>query len=148
MGDRANVVLYEKLPRRTATNPNDKEVFNYSPVIYTHWGGGNVGNVIQEIYNLYKNDTSDTSFEVSMRLEVERVFPNLLTSFIKNGMQPCVYNWNSDDFKYKLPTANDMPIIADDRGTYFVNIYTWHVTNSNYDYAPVLEELSKKLEVE
>lgn len=148
MGDRANVVLYEKLPRHTATNPSDKEVFNYSPLIYTHWGGENVEEVIQEVYRFYDSDISDTSFNVSMRVEVERVFPILLTSFIKNAMQPCVYNWNADDFKYKLPTANDMPIIADDRGTYFVNIYTWDITVSYYDYAPVLEELRKKQEVE
>lgn len=148
MGDRANVVLYEKLPRRTTTNLSDKEVFNYSPVIYTHWGGANVEEVIQEVQRLYENDTSDTSFQVSMRVEVERVFPNMITSFIKNGMQPCVYNWNADDFKYILPTANDMPIVADDRGTYFVDIYTWDIELSEYDYLPVIEELRKKQEVE
>lgn len=148
MGDRANVVLYEKLPRRTITNLNDKEVFNYSPVIYTHWGGENVEEVIQEVQRLYEINNVQRFYEVSMRVEVERVFPNLITSFVKNGMQPCVYNWNADNFKDKLPTANDLPIIADDRGTYFVDIYTWDITVSHYDYAPVLEHLRKQQEVE
>lgn len=138
MGERANVVFYEKLPKHTVFNSSDTDVFNYSPVMYTHWGGMEVNEFIDNVEQFYEDNQSpvDNMFDaVPMRREVERVFPIALTIAVNRDMQPQVYNLNdADSYRHKLPTANDMPIIADDNGTTFVNVadfsrhvsyYTW-----------------------
>ena len=138
MGERANVVFYEKRPKHTVFNSSDTDVFNYSPVMYTHWGGMQVNEFIDNVEQFYDDNQSpiDDMFDaVPMRREVERVFPIALTIAVNRDMQPQVYNLNdADSYRHKLPTANDMPIIADDNGTTFVNVadfsrhvsyYTW-----------------------
>lgn len=129
MGDRANVVLYNET----------KEGIEYSPIIYTHWGGGNVEKCIEDIANLYENFTGDTNWEADMRIEIERVFPKFLLSYAKYELEPNVYNFdNAHKYKQKLPTANDTPIIADDRGLYRVNINGFRYTVSHYDWDKAL----------
>lgn len=136
MGERANVVFYEKLPKHTALNSSDTDVFDYSPVMYTHWGGMQVNDFIDAVEQHYADNTPDDEWDaVPMRREVQRVFPIALTIAVNGHMQPQVYNLNdADSYRHKLPTANDMPIIADDNGTTFVNVadfsrhvshYTW-----------------------
>jgi hypothetical protein len=137
MGERANVLLYQKLPKHTAVNPSDKDLYNYSPVIYTHWGGYEVKKVVQEVAQQYKEYTGDANWEVDMRTEVERVFPKLLVACMKNELEPCVYNFDMREFQHELPKGNDMPIIADDWGTLLVNINSWSYETLEYDWSDV-----------
>lgn len=135
MGERANVLLYQKVPKHTAVNSSDKDLYNYSPVIYTHWGGYEIKNVVQEVAQYYKEDTSDTNWEPDMRVEVERVFPKLIVACIKNGLEPSVWNFDMRKFLYELPKGNDMPIIADDWGTLLVDINSWSYETLDYDWS-------------
>ena len=140
MGERANVLLYQKLPKHTAVNPSDKDTLVYSPVIYTHWGGREIKSVVNEVVQHYTNFTGDTNWEADMRREVERVFPKLLVACIKNGLKPSVFNFNYMKFQDELPTGNDMPIVADDWGTLLVNVDTWGYETLGYDWKKALEE--------
>ena len=125
MGARANVVLYNET----------KEGIEYSPVIYTHWGGSEMNSVVQSFIDLYHTDDSDLSMEPAMRLEVERCFPILVCELDKYNIEYSVFNFN-DASKYatELPKANDMPIIADDYGLYLINIKTMTAHNSEFDW--------------
>ena len=129
MGDRANVVLYNET----------KEGIEYSPIIYTHWRGGKVELCIKEVANLYENFTGDTNWEADMRIEIERVFPKFLVSCIQNELEPNVHNFDdAQKYKQQLPTANDTPIIADDRGLYRVNINGFRYTVSGFNWDKAL----------
>ena len=118
-------------------NSNGEDLYNYSPVIYTHWGGSEVKNVVKEVAQYYKEYTGDTNWEVSMRVEVERVFPKLLVACIKNGLEPSVFNFDRRKFEHKLPKGNDMPVIADDWGTLLVDINSWTYETLEYDWSKV-----------
>ena len=128
MGARANVVLYNKT----------KEGIEYSPVIYTHWGGSEMNNIVQSFIDLYHTDDSDTNMYPAMRLEVERCFPILVCEIHKYNIEYQVFNFN-DASKYttELPKANDMPIIADDYGLYLINVKTMRAHKSNFDWSDV-----------
>ena len=125
MGARANVVLYNET----------KEGYEYSPVIYTHWGGSEMNNIVQSFIDLYHTDDSDTNMYPAMRLEVERCFPILVCEIHKYNIEYQVFNFN-DASKYttELPKANDMPIIADDYGLYLINVETMRANKSNFDW--------------
>ena len=125
MGARANVVLYNKT----------KEGYEYSPVIYTHWGGSEMNSVVQSFIDLYHTDDSDTNMYPAMRLEVERCFPILVCEIHKYNIEYQVFNFN-DASKYttELPKANDMPIIADDYGLYLINVKTMTAHKSEFDW--------------
>ncbi len=140
MGERANVLLYQKRDLTRVINHSGGDLYNYSPVIYTHWGGREIKNVVNEVVQHYTNFTGDTNWEVDMRKEVERVFPKLLVACIKNGLEPSVFNFNMRKFEKQLPTGNDMPIIADDWGTLLVDISTWKYETLVYDWKKALEE--------
>lgn len=135
MGIRANILLYQKRDMSTVINSSGEDLYNYSPVIYTHWGGTDVKNVVKEVAQYYKEYTGDTNWEASMRVEVERVFPKLLVACIKNGLEPSVFNFDMRKFKHKLPKGNDMPIIADDWGTLLVDINSWTYEKLEYDWS-------------
>ena len=135
MGERANVLLYQKRDLTHVVNHSGGDLYNYSPVIYTHWGGYEIKNVVQEVAQYYKEDTSDTNWEPDMRVEVERVFPKLLVACIKNGLEPSVFNFDMRKFEHELPKGNDMPIIADDWGTLLVDINTWSYETLYYDWS-------------
>ena len=128
MGARANVVLYNET----------KEGIEYSPVIYTHWGGGEMNSVVQSFIDLYHTDDSDTNMYPAMRLEVERCFPILVCEIHKYNIEYQVFNFN-DASKYttELPKANDMPIIADDYGLYLINVKTMTAHKSEFDWSDV-----------
>ena len=126
MGARANVVLYNET----------KEGYEYSPVIYTHWGGYKMNDLVQSYIDMYHNDDSDLNMEPAMRLELDRCFPVLARKFDNNVVEYCIFNFdNAKDFADKLPSANDMPIIADDYGLYLINIRTMTAHNSAFDWA-------------
>tara|TARA_R100001510_G_scaffold5435_2_gene4341 strand:+ start:1679 stop:2098 length:420 start_codon:yes stop_codon:yes gene_type:complete len=134
MGERANILLYQKRDLTHVVNHSGKDLYNYSPVIYTHWGGYEIKNVVQEVAQHYKEYTGDANWEVDMRTEVERVFPKLLVACIKNGLEPSVFNFDMLKFKYELPKGNDMPIVADDWGTLLVDINSWSYETLEYDW--------------
>lgn len=140
MGERANVLLYQKLPKHTAVNPSNKDTLVYSPVIYTHWGGREMKSVVSNVVHEYYEFTGDTNWAVSMRREVERVFPKLLVACIKNGLEPSVFNFDYMKFRDELPTGNDMPIVASDWGTLLVDINTWKYETLVYDWKKAYEE--------
>ena len=125
MGARANVVLYNET----------KEEIEYSPVIYTHWGGGEINNVVQTFIDMYHNDNSDTNMEPTMRREVERAFP-VFTRLLENRqIKYQVFNFNdASDYMSETPKANDMPIIADDYGLYLINVETMTAHKSEFDW--------------
>ena len=128
MGARANVVLYNET----------KEGIEYSPVIYTHWGGSEINNVVQTFIDKYHNDDSDTNMYPAMRLEVERCFPVFTRLLDNRDIEYQVFNFN-DASKYttELPKANDMPIIADDYGLYLINVETMTAHKSEFDWSDV-----------
>lgn len=130
MGDRANVVLYNET----------KEGIEYSPVIYSHWGGSEMNSVVQEFIDVYNNVVSDTNMYPAMRREVDRCFPVFTRLLDKKQIEFCVNNFdNATDYMKELPTANDMPIIADDWGLYLVNVATMTAHKSEYDWDKALE---------
>ena len=135
MGDRATVVLYEQLPKQTIVNNSNADVYNYSPVIYTHWAGGRVEEIVQSVQQFYIERTEDRNMTPFLRQEVERTFPILVNAFAQAGAEPSVYNFRDMwKFKYVLPSANDMTIVADDRGLYLVNVETMFGVWSDYDW--------------
>ena len=141
MGARANVVLVGTLPKNTAVNMTNENKLVYSPVIYTHWYGGEINNVVQTFIDKYITDTSDTNMEPTMRREVERAFPIFTEILDEKGIKYQVFNFpRSADFERKLPTANDMPIIADDYGLYIVNVNTMSGHVSMFDWKRATEE--------
>ena len=126
MGARANVVFY-------TDSGNGKE---YSPVIYTHWYGSNMQDILNEFKDIYESDTSDTNFYPAMRVEIDRVFPVFTKLLNAYEVEYCVYNFdNAKDFINELPNSNDMPIIADDYGLFLVDIKTMEIVKSEYDWA-------------
>ena len=135
MGARANIVLVGTLPKNTAVNMTNENLLDYSPVIYTHWYGHKINNVLQDFIDKYNTDTSDTNMEPAMRREVERAFP-IFTKLLENKrIEYSVFNFpRAGDFETKLPTANDMPMIADDYGLYIVNVNTMSAHVSMFDW--------------
>ena len=128
MGDRATVVLYEQ----QQANPNQ---YSYSPVIYTHWAGGHVEEIVQSVQQFYIERNEDRNMTPFLRQEVERTFPILVNAFGQAGAEPSNYNFRDMwKFKYVLPSANDMPIVADDRGLSLVNAETMFGVWSDYDW--------------
>jgi hypothetical protein len=141
MGARANVVLVGTLPKNTAVNMTNEDLLEYSPVIYTHWSGSEINNVVQEFIDKYITDISDTNIEPSMRREVERAFPIFTQILDGKGIKYSVFNFpRAVDFERKLPTANDMPMIADDYGTYIINVNTMSAHVSMFDWKRATEE--------
>lgn len=123
MGARANVVLYNEI---------DEEI-EYSPVIYTHWYGERVNGIINHYISNYNDDTTDTNMYPQMRREIERMFPQLIRMIEQQEIEYQVCNFSyARDFVHKLPTANDMPIIADDYGLYLINISNLTAHKSEY----------------
>ena len=126
MGARANVVLYNET----------KEGTEYSPVIYTHWGGSEINNVVQTFIDKYHDDDSDINMYPAMRLEVERCFPVFTRLLDNRDIEYQVYNFNNaSNYTSELPKANDMPIIADDYGLYLINVETMTAHKSEFDWA-------------
>ena len=126
MGARANVVFYNN-------SNNGKE---YSPVIYTHWYGSNMQDILNEFKDIYESDTSDTNFYPAMRVEIDRVFPVFTKLLNAYEVEYCVNNFdNAKDFINELPSSNDMPMIADDYGLFLVDIKTMEIVKSEYDWA-------------
>ena len=126
MGDRATVLLYSK----------HEEGYRYSPIIYPHWNGGEVENTVSKMQRYYLENDADRNWEAHMRQEIERVFPILSAYMGKDGHTPSVFNFdNASDFRDTLPTANDVPIVADDRGLYLVDVATLNGTWSEYDWS-------------
>lgn len=130
MGDRANTILWSK---------NENGSVDLSPAIYTHWSG-ELNNAISELKKYYKsNKNVDTNWNPKYRLEVARVFPIFVKILNDMGLEPQVemYDFRKDGLK--LPTANDMHSIADDRGLYLIEIPSFNVENSEYKYDQRLE---------
>ncbi len=125
MGARANVVLYNEI---------DGEV-EYSPVVYTHWGGDKINNIISTYIDRYDNDISDTNMYPHMRREIERMFPQFtrMLEYREIEYQVCNFSY-ARDYIRRLPTANDMPIIADDYGLYLINIGNLTAHKSEYKW--------------
>ena len=115
MGDRATVILYSQ----------DETGYSCSPVIYSHWMGSNVEETVSKMQRMYLENDADRNISPQFRQEIERVFPILCAYMGKDGHNPSVYNFdNALDFTQELPTANDMPIMADDWGLYLINVIT------------------------
>ena len=84
MGARANVVLYNET----------KEGYEYSPAIYTHWGGDEMNSAVQIFIDKYHDDEKDTNMYPAMRLEVERCFPVLTQTLENLNIEYQVFNFN------------------------------------------------------
>lgn len=126
MGDRATVLLYGK----------DNDGYRYSPIIYTHWGGSRVDEVISEVQRFYIENDEDRNMEPSMRQEIERVYPHVIMFMVFGKFEPQTYNFDkSYKHRWKLPTANDLPIVADDRGCFMLNVATLNGVWSSYDWS-------------
>lgn len=128
MGARANVVLYNET----------KEGYEYSPVIYTHWGGSEMNSAVQIFIDKYHDDDSDTNMYPAMRREVERAFPVFTRTLENLDIEYQVFNFNdASNYTSELPKANDMPIIADDYGLYLINVETMTAHKSEFDWSDV-----------
>tara|TARA_Y100000004_G_C8947830_1_gene427104 strand:- start:75 stop:545 length:471 start_codon:yes stop_codon:yes gene_type:complete len=126
MGDRVNVIIH------------NKQKTEFSPVIYSHWGGDSVAWLLETMREEYstKHKTEDLNWSVGYRLEIPRVFTKLVSKMVKESLEPQVYNWDSSKYakKKELPLPNDLPIIADDRGCYFLEVESLQFKNVPYDW--------------
>jgi hypothetical protein len=84
-----------------------------------------VEETVSKMQRMYMENDADRNMNPEFRQEIERVFPILCVYMGQNGHNPSVFNFDfAREFTDELPTANDMPIVADDWGLYLINVMT------------------------